>query len=954
MNSTFNIKPKHLLLILSVLLCIGCKQHSVSVFSGEERHKADSILDAIDDTTKLKQLADKYEKEKNILYQEVALRKLGKVCRDLNFFTQAINYHTKGLNIATEACDTPEIIHAFNSIGTNYRRMGIYDEASHYHLQALTYTMKYSDKTSYAARKSRVVSLNGVGNVFLSLGNIESADSVFRLALRGEEEIGSELGMAINFANIGSIMEKEGRIDSAWVYYRKSLAENEKIHSKVGVSLCHTYFGALYEKQNQPEKAIAEYQESYRIMENDPDRWHWLEPCVSLARIYIKMNNLPMAHSYLEKAKNVTEQINSDEHRVTVHNLYYQYYEKQGNYPKALENYVASRELNDSMTSEANMNRIQNMRVNMERTRYLAEVKLVSDRYEAERNAKFAVIVGSLVAGLLLLAVIGLMLYLLRVRKQKEEMSRQMNETRERFFTNITHEFRTPLTVILGESETLLAEDSIDPAERRKAGEMIARQGNNLLDLVNQLLDIGKIKSAVGEPEWHTGNVVPYIHMIVESLESLAKDKNIDLQFISKSVDVTMDMVPDYILKVVRNLVNNSIKFTPVNGFIKVICEQKNDKFEIKVSDNGMGMSADVVKHVFQPFYQASGEAQYVGTGVGLSLVKQIVEVMGGTIDVMSEPGVGSTFTISLPMHHGKGNWTPFQWVDLPKEGDKAVVIKENTLLPEQGTNAQSDDLVLVVEDNPDVAQYIGSRLISSFKVAYAENGQVGLEKARYLNPQIILSDIMMPVMNGLEMVRQLRNNQQTNTIPVIMITAKTTQEDLEEGLRAGANTYLTKPFRSSELLLRINHILAERTMLRDKFALVEKEVNEVGDEGKVLSEEDKDFVTAFTNVVYDQMKLCDINIKQTAERMFTSERQLRRRITDITGMNPSSYIFKIKIDYACHLLKNDSKCSIKDVALQCGFSDLSQFSRGFKKYMGCTPMQYRKINGVAQNDDEE
>lgn len=212
----------------------------------------------------------------------------------------------------------------------------------------------------------------------------------------------------------------------------------------------------------------------------------------------------------------------------------------------------------------------------------------------------------------------------------------------------------------------------------------------------------------------------------------------------------------------------------------------------------------------------------------------------------------------------------------------------------------------------------------------------------------------MMPVMNGLEMVRQLRNNQQTNTIPVIMITAKTTQEDLEEGLRAGANTYLTKPFRSSELLLRINHILAERTMLRDKFALVEKEVNEVGDEGKVLSEEDKDFVTAFTNVVYDQMKLCDINIKQTAERMFTSERQLRRRITDITGMNPSSYIFKIKIDYACHLLKNDSKCSIKDVALQCGFSDLSQFSRGFKKYMGCTPMQYRKINGVAQNDDEE
>lgn len=246
-------------LIASLHILLACNDNAAKTYSDEEKAKTDSVVMANRNIDSLTVLAERFKKGGDGYGEIAAYRELGKCLREDSRFEDAINAHKKGLECAVKACDTLQIIQALNNIGTNFRRMGILDEASSYHYQALTYCEAYSDKESKAARKSRVISLNGIGNVHLTLDNREAADSVFRMALAWEQELGSALGQAINCANIGSIFESNGQADSAWHYYRLSMKFNREEKSDLGISLCHTHFGRLYEKENKLDSAVNEY-----------------------------------------------------------------------------------------------------------------------------------------------------------------------------------------------------------------------------------------------------------------------------------------------------------------------------------------------------------------------------------------------------------------------------------------------------------------------------------------------------------------------------------------------------------------------------------------------------------------------------------------------------------------------------------------------------------------------
>lgn len=934
--------------LLCGLLCmffafcvVGCTDsRDIEGPSESERIVADSIVMACNDTVRLQEMLREYQEEENLLYQGAALRKLGKLYREAGNFTRSIYYHNRELRLAEKTSDTIGIVLALNNIGTNFRRMGILDEASSYHLKALRLSMGYSGQASPAMRKYRVVSLNGLGNVYLTTGNLESADSVFRLSLEGEKMLGSVLGQAINYANLGSVKEARGQVDSAWFYYRKSLEYNTQAGSKMGISLNHNSFGQLYEKEMESDKAIREYRQSYAIMKDEPDKWHWLEPCIALGRVYLRKGDLALASHYLTAAASVAEQIRSNEHLQAVHELYSKLYAGQGNYKKAFEEQRLSHLYKDSVVNVANLNRIQNLRIGFERSRKQQEIKLATASIKARSKVKDLFLGGFVIILVLLVAVILQQWYLLKVRRQKTKLVRHLIEIREQFFTNITHEFQTPLTVILGEGEQMVEARTADLGAMRKAGKTIVRQGRSLLTLVNQLLDITKVKSEIGEADWHTGNAVPYLHMIIEENLQIARAKNISLLFLPNENEVKMDIVPDYLQKIMRNLISNAVNYTGSRGTIIISCKKLGSDFQITVADNGGGMTEEVRKHLFEPFYEGDTEREYIGTGVGLSLVYQLVKALKGSINVDSEPGRGTTFTILFPRKYGEGDWKPLEG-GTPVVKSALTVGMEEPDLPEVGEQAGSlPTQILVVEDNVDVAHYIGELIPKEYGVAYAANGEEGLQKAADLLPDLILTDLMMPGIDGLELCRRIRSNEAMNTIPIIIITAKTSQSDLEEGLKAGANAYIFKPFSANELRLRINGLLNERRMLQEKFILSSHELSEVKSD---ISKGDVEFISRFTNIIYDQMRNNEINQEELAQKLFMSQRTLRRKIVDLTGKTLNNYIMKIRIDYAQQQLKRRPELSINEIAMCCGFTDQAYFSRMFKQSVGITPNQYRK-----------
>lgn len=931
---------EYLTVIAICLISNSCSNESNSNrYSAKNHEEIDSVIKLYHTPDSLLMFATKCKHEGDQMGEVVALSKAGKAYRDNSDFTNAIKIHEKGLSKAEKLNDTIDIVRLLNELGTDYRRLSILDAASSYHYRALNYAMRYSEKDSYIAKKNRVTSLNGLGNVYMTMKDYTLADSVLRQALNGEKELDSPLGQAINYANIGSIFEGKGMADSAWAYYNKSMEMNKEAKSDLGVALCHTHFGQLYEHKRLYDKAIKEYQAAFNLSKSTNDEWHWLEPCISLARIYIVTGDMTRARQYLAMADKTAKEIKSLEHLSDIYNLYYQLYIKGGDCQKALDCYILSTQYNDSVMNLKKVNDIQNMRMNMYSKRQKEEIATAHENYLLEKASKdIAYII--LIVGLILAAVIfAFMAYALRIRTRAQKYTRQLQMGREHFFTNITHEFRTPLTVILGLGKELTDATAEDTEKIHTSAKMIVRQGNSLLQLVNQLLDISKVKSSIGEPDWRTSDITGYMKMVVEGYQDLAKQKHITMVYTPNGGFMEMDFVPDYINKIMRNLISNAVKYTPAGGKISITTEQMDKSLKLVVSDNGIGIDRKFLPHIFEAFFQADNDSMNIGTGVGLSLVKQIVTAMNGNIEAESTPGKGTVFTVILPIKHGKSKWEGLD--DKVSASHEEMDDEEETAWLEPLEDAQADKpRLLIVEDNHDVAYYICTQLDKKFNVYFASEGQEGLDKALEIMPDLIITDLMMPGMGGCEMCGKVRSSEILNHIPIIVITAKTTEEDRLKLLSAGADAYLYKPFNSEELNVRIDKLLEQRQMLRAKYS---KALSEGKDEEVQMSQHERDFINKFTGIVLSLMKKGNVDVEATAAEMCMSSAQMRRKLCQTTGEKPATLILKIRMNQAKKMMAAHPEYSINQIASMCGFEDNSHFSRAFKTVFGISPSQHRK-----------
>ena len=878
----------------------------------------------------------------------ICYKRLGSRQRESSRFSDAISSHQQGLEIALKLKDTIEIVQAMNNLGTNFRRIGAQSEASQYHYQALHYAESWSGLNTPVGTKNRVVSLSGIGNVSLTLGYYNEAEKHFREALKDEIVLNSPIGQAINYANLGAVFEIYQQYDSAYIYYQKSLEQNKIAKSEMGIGLCLIHLGEIYEKEQRYELAKAEYQKAYELMAQISDKWHWLEACLSIARIHLITGNIAEFNRYIQLAENTANQIKSPEHLASVYLLKHDYDIRKGNHQLALQHYKQHKAMQDSVQGIQKANRYMDIRLGYEQNKNALRFQQMEAASKMEQQEKQFVIYMSWLIFIVSFIIMALLYYAYRQRTRSNKILKKLEQTRTDFFTNITHEFRTPLTVIQGLNRQMQQKENLSEKEKIAFRAAIDRQSNNLLNLVNQLLDVAKLKRGSDEAQWKRGNLVSYLQMTAEAFRLYAGEKEVNLMFYS-DIDVNeMDFIPSYIDKILCNLLSNAIKHTEPGGKIDFILSKgrRPETIAIRITDTGEGIPQEDLERIFDFFYQSPQAKNASGTGIGLAFTQMMVEKMNGKIEVESQLGHGSTFTITIPLKNKHlSHILPLQedeeLLSILTEKQKIAHQTEEQLESSEKESYGLQPLILIVEDNRDIALYLKSLLVERYNVITAHNGEEGLDVAEKSVPDLVITDLIMPVKDGYQFACDMKQNRLLDHIPVIMLTAKTSDEDRIKGLRCGVEAYITKPFQQEELLVRVENILENRRVLKEKYMSA---ITRSGSENKLDNDANLKFLQTISNIIHSEINNPELNSTFLADKMAMSISQLSRKINGITGYSTISYVLQLKLNKAKKMLADDN-IPVADVSDACGFYDTSYFSRAFKKEFGVSPSHYQKMS---------
>ncbi len=540
----------------------------------------------------------------------------------------------------------------------------------------------------------------------------------------------------------------------------------------------------------------------------------------------------------------------------------------------------------------------------------------------------------------------------LKIEKVESDTLRNLDKLKSHFFANISHEFRTPLTLILGQVESVMS-SSIETKEKGKL-QVANRNARRLLTLINQLLDLSKLEAGSMELKAEQHNIISFLKSLLFSFESLAESKKINLKFESDSETIPLIFDADKMEKIISNLISNAFKFTSENSEIKLTANIISSSVEIKIKDTGVGIPSDSLPHIFNRFYQVDGSStrEHEGTGIGLALTKELVELHKGKITVSSKQGEGTEFIITFPI----GN--------LKIENEKAIKFSTNNSAQENiltdvevseaellstsdrqhpspdfqlPTRSNNQEIILIVEDNLDVRAYIREQLENDFNIIEAGNGEEGISIAQNEIPDLIITDVMMPKMDGYKFSSAIRHDEKTSHIPIIILTAKAGLDHKIQGLETGVDDYLTKPFSAKELKVRVKNLIYQRKQLRKRFStatiIKPAEVTSVS--------VDKIFLDKTIKTIEKHFEDENFSVDKLADEMNMSVSQLNRKLNALIDQPPGQLIRSFRLQRAADLLKQNAG-TVAEICYQVGFNDQAYFSRAFKKQFGCSPSEFK------------
>ena len=538
--------------------------------------------------------------------------------------------------------------------------------------------------------------------------------------------------------------------------------------------------------------------------------------------------------------------------------------------------------------------------------------------------------------------------------------AQEANTMKSRFFANISHEIRTPLTLLLGPLERLRTNASL--STDHQASQLLKTaetNGNRLLQLINQILDASKLEAGKMQIHVREYNVVEITRSLVETFNVLASSTHIAFLFRAPETPFTFFCDLDKFQKILYNLLSNAFKFSDehakilmtVSGPLEATEAYPEGSFSISIKDTGAGIPAKELPYIFDRFRQvdSSSKRLYQGTGLGLALVKEFVELHHGDIQVSSEVGFGSEFTVTFPLGNSHLSDVLFEQgaSHIPNNFPtdvRPLLSFTNESLVEPVREREGSETILLVEDNAEVRAFIRTCIEGDFVIIEAVDGEDGLEKARHEIPDLIISDLFMPRLDGHEFCLHVKQDRKLGHIPIIMLTSSQSQETLIEGLEHGADAYMTKPFQAHELNVRIRNLLENRDRVRENARL--KHLMNIETEEEHTHEE-QTFLGRALQVVKERLHDQEFSVEAFAEAMFISPRQLQRLLKQHTGEPPTRFILLMRLRTAASLLKAQSS-TIKQVAYEVGFKSESYFSSKFKEVYGVSPSQFVQMDEAA------
>lgn len=928
----------YLSVVVGLLLLAGCSdKKTVPIYNTPEYKQIERKLNAVADTTDLKHWLQVYRQSGNRMGESIVLRRLGRAYRVDNQFGRAILTHKQGLAVADSICDTMEIVNTLNEMGTNYRRLGAMYLATSSMTLGLGYCQQWSDTTAEAF-KSQLKILNGLGKIYYTIRNYKVADYYFRRSLAGEIKLGSAYGMGLNYSDIGRVFRAQNNLDSAQYYFQKSMEQKQLLNDEVGMALIHIEYGGLYEDRGDYAQATAEYDKAYITLMAHSDRYLRLWSCIALARVYIKRQMTATAIEYLQEAKMTADEINSPGDRSQIALLYYQIYRKSGNTAKALAAYVDYKNWNDTVMNLEKLGDIQNVQIDelmADNTRKLNYVRKDMERMRKQQESGWLVFTLIMVGMIVLLAF---SYYLLRIRTRTLTAYREFRDARVRFFANISHELRTPVTIIQSAGNSI--ESQTDNQQIRDEVSQLQEASHRLLHLVDSVVDITNISiKPVDEAPWCHDDIVGYVRMLVEAYRHEAEKRQIRLVVTSKRNKIEADFVPDYIDKILGNLLTDMLRFAYNQSDLYISMSVEKRMLRLELKDRGQGMPPEVVKDLLKPYDSNNTSEIYMHVGLNLQAVQAAIKAMGGDIKLKSKLGEYAQFIVTIPLRHGDHDYprlTEQKTLHTPAapsaaDTDMPIVVDDD---------ADNKPRILIVEESVQVARYVADQLKNHYKVFFASNGEDGLHKINIAAPDLIITDGVLPVMDGYQLCKGVRAQAATCHIPVVMVSSDSSVQGRMKSFQAGADAFLLKPFRADELLVRVRLLLQQRRMLRDKYA-GSVPVADVADGQAETTDRTPDFIDEVQQYVDSRIGEGDVDLADLAARFGVTRATFTRKVKQHTGLTSAAYITSRRIRKACQLLQT-ADMTVAQVAEACGYSDTAYFIMVFRKSMNKTPKQYK------------
>lgn len=861
-------------------------------------------------------------------------------------FAEAIRYHKLFLDAAVSSGNKRMEMKALNALANDYEQRSDVNESTEYYYKALSLWNKMEDQQDETVQAEKAVTLFGLGRIYLTMGQPDEAIGYLRESYEIDNLNKNINGKAGSLLYIGACLEHSMRYDSAAHYFNRSLAHYIEANSVSGIGICFERIGNLYMMEGDDESATVYLESAYNTLRPTSDKLNWLHICLSIGKLHIKKSDFAVAGSYLREGLKVAHELDLPNYLERVYELLSELYKKEGNTAAALENHSISDKYGNAFRNAQSSHRIMKHKINYEKELNREEIKVLTEQHKQIEKRKQQTIYTILlvVIGLIVFIIVLIQNYKLRIRKDKSTL--ELEKLKSNFYINLSHEFKTPVSIIIGLVERLKKKtDGISSENNLIDLEILSRQAENLYLLIDEIATIANVQENERSIKPVNGDVIVFLQQLYHSFKVLAETKKIDYIFHSNVSELNMDYVPEYLRIILNNLLSNAMKHCSEKDTVTVeIHSHPDDRHcTIEVSDTGVGIQEKDLPYIFDLFYRGTNDRfKQNGSGIGLSFAKQLVEKLNGTITVQSDPHSLTVFSVTIPITNENS-----------VQAENSITIHQqpqydSTGMPDRAQTAQmpqrkENPFILVVEDNQDMSYYLLSILRDTYYIVTASDGKEALLIANERIPDLIISDVMMPLMNGFEFCKEVKKSQAISHIPVILLTVNNAKEQRVEGFKCGADAFISKPIYEDELMAVISQLLSTRRQIRDKYAQTAMNLEKNGDNHEIRNDAGFTFLQRVTDIIYKEIDNSDNLIEQLSSEVCLSSSQLNRKIKALTGLTTSNYILKVRLNKAKKQLVRSQK-PIGEIALECGFHDFAYFSRSFRKEFGKTPTSFQRL----------